>query len=918
MYSNNRKASTISNVPDAARVLENDGDLLTIADGQPAAIPVGINGQILRVDTSSPSGFSWTAPGGGGGGVGDVVGPASSASNALARFDGTTGKLLKNSPAQLTDAGALSGVPTINGRTVANFADGPASSTANALARFDGATGKLLKNGPIVMDDLGNLSGAGTYNGANLANLIVGPASSTANALARFDGTTGKLAKNGPALMDDAGNLSGLASVSTPSITTSGTDITMNSKNLTNVGFVGLGADVRLARTAANTLSLTNAAGDPDRITAIMNKLQIQRNLTDGSDLISCGRTGEPKRWSVDAGGGIVWTSSGGVDDYTIYPNRILGSLQMIDPGTGQFVPLTVSNIRTQSLTATLSGGATAWTAALPLSSPAANNILVSDGAGSLVWSGDYVYNSGAGVTVNAIPRFSFTSGRAITGSGVLIDALNNITGALSVSATTLGATTLNVTNINATGLFLNIEGWTIDAGLDTLNNAAQPAFTSMMRIRGTGDTQNRWEFDNTGRIQWGSGSAPPDLMLRRVGVSELEISDGATTPNSGTLYVNTVVATNILSPATNTTLVIAPNGSGALVASSTGNARGNYANDFQRFRGNNTQVASGTSSVLCGGEANTASGSGSFIGSGIGGTASGLTSVVVGGSFNTASNSNAVVGGGTTNVASGASSVVAGGASNSATATVSTVSGGNLNQAGAIGCGICGGDTNTIVSGAVFSTITGGIQNTINASGQRSTILGGGSSTINHANCLVFNTGSSLTTAAANQMVINLAATSYTPPATSGFYFNGWPVYPTSGVVLPTTGGTATALTYYEETTHATRWAIPGGAFTASQTFRITRTGNTVVLNFPQFNATPTANGTYSIETAIPARFRPARDLAFVIQVRVGSPAAFGLLILTTGGAITFYAGPSGSDVFTSGVLSGLYTSGTLTYQLS
>jgi hypothetical protein len=639
-----------------------------------------------------------------------------------------------------------------------------------------------------------------------------------------------------------------------------------------------------------------------------MNKLQIQRNLTDGSDLISCGRTGEPKRWSVDAGGGIVWTSSGGVDDYTIYPNRILGSLQMIDPGTGQFVPLTVSNIRTQSLTATFSSGATAWTAALPLTSPAASNILVSDGAGSLVWSGDYVYNSGAGVTVNAIPRFSFASGRAITGSGVLIDALNNITGALSVSATTLGATTLNVTNINATGLFLNIEGWTIDAGLDTLNNAAQPAFTNMMRIRGSGDTQNRWEFDNTGRIQWGSGSAAPDLMLRRVGVSELEISDGATTPNSGTLYVNTVVATNIMSPATNTALVIAPNGTGALVASSTGNARGSYATDFQRVRGGATQVASGTCSVVGGGVSNNASGTNSTVSGGSGNSATNIGGAVAGGEGNTNNAPRAFIGGGSGNsIPSGSDfAVVAGGQNNNAGATGATVSGGISN-------GITGGF-------AINSVICGGSNNIVN-NVQSGAILGGTYGRVNHEAVILYGRGSLgnlVESSASGQMVISLTSGPYTPPAVSGYFLNGGPLYPIGGLVLPTSGGTASNLNYYEEASHISKWNIPGGSTTADQIFRITRCGNVVVINFPAFNATPTANGFFTSQTAVPARFRPVRDSAFPIQVRDGAPAKFGVCIMSTAGVISFYAGPSGSDVFASGTLSGLYTSGTLTYHLN
>lgn len=41
-------------------------------------------------------GATWTEVAGGGGGSGDVVGPASSTDNAVARFDSTTGKLLQN------------------------------------------------------------------------------------------------------------------------------------------------------------------------------------------------------------------------------------------------------------------------------------------------------------------------------------------------------------------------------------------------------------------------------------------------------------------------------------------------------------------------------------------------------------------------------------------------------------------------------------------------------------------------------------------------------------------------------------------------------------------------------------------------------------------------------------------------------
>lgn len=51
--------------------------------------------------------------GGGGGGSGDVVGPASATDDALVRFNGSTGKLVQNSGATLTDGGMLTVVKLV-------------------------------------------------------------------------------------------------------------------------------------------------------------------------------------------------------------------------------------------------------------------------------------------------------------------------------------------------------------------------------------------------------------------------------------------------------------------------------------------------------------------------------------------------------------------------------------------------------------------------------------------------------------------------------------------------------------------------------------------------------------------------------------------------------------------------------------
>lgn len=56
----------------------------------------------------------------GGAGSGDVTGPASATDNAIARFDGTTGKIIQNSSATIDDSGNLSAVSQISTGTEAN------------------------------------------------------------------------------------------------------------------------------------------------------------------------------------------------------------------------------------------------------------------------------------------------------------------------------------------------------------------------------------------------------------------------------------------------------------------------------------------------------------------------------------------------------------------------------------------------------------------------------------------------------------------------------------------------------------------------------------------------------------------------------------------------------------------------------
>ena len=101
------------------------GDLLTYTGTDYARLAIGAAGKVLKVNSgaTAPEWATDTA------GTGDVVGPGSATNDALARFDTTTGKLIQNSTATLSDAGTL---------TATAFAG---ALTGNVTGNIDGTVG---------------------------------------------------------------------------------------------------------------------------------------------------------------------------------------------------------------------------------------------------------------------------------------------------------------------------------------------------------------------------------------------------------------------------------------------------------------------------------------------------------------------------------------------------------------------------------------------------------------------------------------------------------------------------------------------------------------------------------------------------------------------------------------------------------
>ena len=169
------------------------------------------------------------------------------------------------------------------------------------------------------------------------------------------------------------------------------------------------------------------------------------------------------------------------------------------------------------------------------------------------------------------------------------------------------------------------------------------------------------------------------------------------------------------------------------------GNKRGPWATDLQKLRADETRVAAGSASVICGGGYNTVNSE---------------YSVVVGGFGNTIDSTStySTVGGGSNNsVANSVQAVIAGGVSNQVKQTFGTIGGGSNNICDGPAASIGGGANNIIIVGE-YSTIAGGYFNTL--SGNFSSAVGSYNSDRDLSN--VHLLGSNLSASQANFTYVN------------------------------------------------------------------------------------------------------------------------------------------------------------------
>jgi hypothetical protein len=158
--------------------------LLPVANGGTGtATPALVAGTNVTISGTWPN---QTINASGGGGGGDVTGPASSTDNAVARFDSTTGKIIQNSGVVINDSGEVT-VGVWKGTEVGLSYGGTGASSAsqargNILPSYSGNAGKVLA----------------VNVGATDTEWIAAGGTGTVTSVAVSGGTTGLTTSGGP------------------------------------------------------------------------------------------------------------------------------------------------------------------------------------------------------------------------------------------------------------------------------------------------------------------------------------------------------------------------------------------------------------------------------------------------------------------------------------------------------------------------------------------------------------------------------------------------------------------------------------------------------------------------------------------------------------------------------------------------
>jgi hypothetical protein len=406
-----------------------------------------------------------------------VTGVPPTLDNAIARWNGVDGTSIQNSLVIISDTAQVTGVTALNGRDIARWTDGPAvgGATDNAVARWDTATGRLLQNSTVVIDDAGAVTGVTTINAVDVSMWVRGPtpAVSTDNAIARWDSTSGRLLQNSTIIVSDTGAITGVVSINgftwTGDYVRGPTPATSGQYNLaiwTDTGgraimdgLLHINNVVRTFISESVTGHLPEYADSTGRIlidSGLLSDHVVQSPSTSTDNAVARfdGATGKFIQTSLltidDSGNltGVVNINGRPVGNFVTGPasathnviacfNGATGKAVYMGGSTVTLAGTTISNVTT------LTGRPVAQLIQGPFLGAVAGNVMTWNSGTEALDSGvsifNVVRNAGGFSNDNRIVRTdTATHANAVQQSAIAIDDSGNMTGVASISTTTI------------------------------------------------------------------------------------------------------------------------------------------------------------------------------------------------------------------------------------------------------------------------------------------------------------------------------------------------------------------------------------------------------------------------------------------------------------------------------------------------
>jgi hypothetical protein len=524
-------------VSDLTIASEVQGSILYFNGSNWVQLPPGTNGDFLKTQgvLANPT-WATTASG-----TGDVVGPALSTDNAVARFDLATGKLLQNSVVTVSDTGQVAGIidlqssaaltidstSTIGIGTDAdaqaiNVGTGAAARTVT-VGNITGATAVVVNAGTGLSST--NITGVGTYSlvaGTGAINLATN-ATDHSTLLGSVTGTSATTIRSG------TGNLT----ITSPDvligtlITVPNTGLHILDTNASHDLIITPGSDLTADKTLTlttgdsnRTLNMTGAQGSVYYVDASGNTVSLAPGVS-GEFLKTQGPAANPI-WTSPSSSGDVTGPAGSTDNaiarFDLATGKIIQNSVVTISDTGQIagaIDLQASAALTIDSTSTIGIGTDADAQAINIGTGAAARtvtvgnvtgataVVINAGTGAsstnITGVGTYSLIAGTGainIATNATDHSTIVGGITGTSASTLQSGTGamtftaggifdvNSTGAATIDATSISIDGTSASNLSTTGAALTVS--TITSGILSVTSAGALNLSST-----TGDWQS-------------------------------------------------------------------------------------------------------------------------------------------------------------------------------------------------------------------------------------------------------------------------------------------------------------------------------------------------------------------------------------------------------------------------------------------